>query len=200
MRELLSSINWTVVTPIVTMLGGVVVTAWLKERLEKRPKLVTWFGEFSYFTLKSPPETPTGTPPIQVRTHQIVVRNNGRKSATNVRIPHAVLPEYRVHPSVKVSEEPTHGGGTDIVIPTLVPGEEISISYLYYAPIPMHDVNPGPVKSDEGFATSITMLRQRQYPNWANLSALAFFVIGVTSSLYFIALGGWHLLLWLMSD
>ena len=44
----------------------------------------------------------------------------------------------------------------------------MTISYLYFGPTTVSDINAG-VKCDQGIATPIPMLLQRQYPKWWNL-------------------------------
>ena len=70
-------------------------------------------------------------------------------------------------------------GSQDIVIPALVPGEEITISYLYFFPLIAGKVNAG-IKCDQGFAKQITVLLQRQYPPWFNRTVVVLFLVGVS--------------------
>jgi hypothetical protein len=72
----------------------------------------------------------------------------------------------------------------DIVIPTLIRSEEITVSYLYFPPVTVAQVNAG-IKCDEGFAHPIPVLLQRQYPRWVNIFAASLMVLGLVSVLYF---------------
>jgi hypothetical protein len=75
------------------------------------------------------------------------------------------------------------GGGAEIVIPKLVPSEQVSISYLYFPPLLWSQIHAY-TKSDEGFAKIINVLPTPQLPKWiANLIWLLVF-IGVVSLLY----------------
>ena len=67
-------------------------------------------------------------------THSVVLRNSGRRPATNVRLAHPYLPDFNVFPSVGYRVENLPGGGREIVMPTLVPNEQVTISYLYFPP------------------------------------------------------------------
>ena len=74
-------------------------------------------------------------------------------------------------------------GGRDIVIPTLVPGEQITISYLYFPPVTVAQVNAG-IKCDQGFAQAIPVLLQRQYPRWFNAVVSVLLLLGLISGFY----------------
>jgi hypothetical protein len=53
-------------------------------------------------------------------------------------------------------------GRQDIVIPKLISGEQVTISYLYFPPMTFDQVNDG-IKCDQGFAP---VLPRRIYPFW----------------------------------
>ena len=124
------SLEWnalaTIAAPVITLFVG----AWVNRKFENRPILISYFGHISGFN-----STPPGGTPIQVNTHAVVLRNTGRRSATNIRLHHATLPDFSIWPSVPYQTENLPDGTRDIVIPTLVPGEEITISYLYFPPL-----------------------------------------------------------------
>ena len=81
-------------------------------------------------------------------------------------------------------QETLPDGSKDIVIPSLIPGKQITISYLYFPPDTFNEVNAG-IESDQGFATVIPVLLQRQYPNWLNIIAAILTVIGFVTLIYF---------------
>jgi len=112
---------------------------------EGNAKLVSYVGHVAAFVLSDAERT-------HVFTHTVVVRNAGRKAATNVRIGHRRLPpNIRLYPSVSHSIEPSEDGSGEIVIPVLVSKEEVTISYLYYPPLTWDLVNSY-TKCDEGLA------------------------------------------------
>ena len=102
-------------------------------------------------------------------THTVILRNAGRRSATNVRLRHHYLPDFNVWPSVQYHTEHLPERGTEIVIPVLVSGEQITISYLYFSPVTVNQINDG-IKSDQGFAQQIPVLLQQQYAKWVLVS------------------------------
>jgi hypothetical protein len=176
-------IDWNVVAtiaaPIITLFVGV----WVDRLFENRPVLVSYFSHVSVFR-----HTPPDGQPTHVHTHSVVLRNTGRRSATNIRLHHLTLPSFNIWPTVVHHVETLPDGSQDIVIPTLVPGEEITISYLYFPPIVVGQVNAG-IKSDQGFANQITVLLQRQFPLWFNRTVLAFLLMGLVTFFYLIYVG-----------
>ena len=91
---------------------------------------MSYFGHVAAFRT-----TPPSGPTIFVHTHAVVLRNVGRRSATNVRLRHNVLPDFTIWPEIQHHVEDLPGSGREIVIPTLIPGEQITVSYLYFAPV-----------------------------------------------------------------
>ncbi len=172
------SIDWmvvaTIAAPIITLFVGV----WVDRRFENRPTLISYFGNVAAFT-----HTTEAGLQIQIHTHTVVLRNAGRRSATNVRLHHATLPDFNIWPQVVYHVEELADRSKDIVIPTLVPGEQITLSYLYFPPITVVQVNAG-IKCDQGFAKQIPVLLQRQYPRWISILAAMLMLIGIISILY----------------
>src|SRR5690349_4760593 len=162
------------------VLGGFVGAA-ITKRVEGKVDLVSYFGHSSAFTARPP-----GQPPFVIHTHDVVIQNVGKKPANNVRVSHAVLPDqFNVFPSVPYAVEQLPDGKKDIVIPKLVPGQLIVISYLYYPPLLWNQVHAG-IRSDEGFARQQEMQLQRKMPTWLTVLAVAGFLIGCLTVLYVI--------------
>jgi hypothetical protein len=181
--------NWqpvaTISAPIIAFFIGFAVNRWL----EKRPKLLSFRSHANAVQVNPP----SGAP-FRVHTHSVVVRNAGRASASNVRLAHEVLPSnFSVYPSVEYSVVELPGGGADIVFPKLVPGEQVSVTYLYYPPTLADHVNTG-CRSDEGFAKIVTVLWFPQRPLWQRATALVLMsagVVGILSVVYFVAARLW---------
>jgi hypothetical protein len=115
-------------------------------------------------------------------------KNTGRRAATNVRVSHFVLPDFQVYPPVLYRVEELPNGGHDIVFPSLVSNEQVSISYLYFPPLLWHQIHIG-TKSDEGLARTINILPTPQLPRWAQLILLGLIGIGCLSVVYIIVDG-----------
>ena len=171
-----------VAAPILTLFVGVLINRWF----ENRPVLLSYWGHVSSFTYRK-----EGGDTGDVNTHSVIIRNVGRRAATNVCLSHTVLPDFKIWPPIKYHLEEVPNSGSDIVIPTVVPKQELSISYLYFPPLTYADVNAG-VKCDEGFATPIPVLLQRQYPSWFNFIALVLMIVGILALVYgLFELGSW---------
>ena len=164
------NIDWNALATIASPIFALFVGVWVNRKFENRPCLISYFSHVSAFKL-----TPSGGQAMGINTHTVVLRNTGRRSATGIRIHHNLLPDFNIWPIVAYSIDTLPDGTQDIVIPTLVPGEEITISYLYFHPITVGQVNAG-IKWDQGFAQQITVLLQKQFPKWVN-RILAFLVV-----------------------
>lgn len=171
-------IDWSVVRSIAIAIITLIAGAWVDRLFESRPTLISHFGHISTFQVNPP-----GGQRVLVNTHAIVLRNAGRRSATNVRLSHNFLPDFNIWPALQHHVEDVPGGVKEIVIPTLVPSEVVTISYLYFAPVTYAEVNAG-IKSDQGFALPIPVLLQRQFPKWFNLLAALLMIIGTVALVY----------------
>jgi len=178
-------IDWNLVATIASPIIALIVGAILNRMLEKRPKLISYLGHVSSFRL-------SGDKPTEVYTHSIIVRNAGRQPSHNVRIGHNYLPDnHSLNPSINHSVEVLPDGKREIVIPILVPNEQVTISYLYFPPITWAQI-VGMVKSDEGFAKVLKVLPTPQLPKWQISIVTALLFIGLVASFYvLIKIGSW---------
>ena len=172
------TIEWNVVAIIASPLIALVLGAILDRALERRPRLITYLGHVSAHRMNQQDGAP-----LDVFTHSIVLKNSGRKPANNIRISHSILPSFNVFPSIKYNVETLQDGVTEIVLPILIPGQEVTISYLYFPPITWENVN-GEIKSDEGFAKVMRVLPTIQYPRWLNAVAGALMLVGLVALVY----------------
>lgn len=167
-----------------------IVGAIVKSRLEGRAKLVyylvhssaipvhlpanmappsvrrTWTERIAAALVTVPPVVALQSPQHQIvvtHTHAIVVRNVGKKTAHNVRIGHTRFPPgFSIHPPQN-HELAWFGAAAELILPTLVAQEQITISYLYFPPMLWSDV-VGPVKCDEGMGKSINVTASTPWP------------------------------------
>jgi hypothetical protein len=164
---------------IAVPLGTLVLGKYLDRWITKRPKLISYLGHASAFTLR-------GEHPGTVHTHAIVVRNAGRVAANNVRIGHYVLPEhFQLFPSIPHTVERNAGSVAEIIIPKLVPDEQITVSYLYFPPLLWSQIHAY-TKSDEGFAKILTVLPTPQLSKWKSRAIWTLIFIGAASLIYLI--------------
>lgn len=176
----MAAVDWRIAGGAAWSVALLFIGAWVSRAYEKRGKLISYFQHVSSFRT-----TPPGGVPVVVNAHSVVLYNAGRKAATNVRLRHVVLPDFIIFPGVLHSIETLPSGEREIVIPTLVPKEQITISYLYFPPVTYEQVNAG-IRFDEGFAHQIPVLLQRQYPKWFNYLAASLMLIGIVTILYII--------------
>ncbi len=168
-------INWQLVVALAAP-----VVAWALGRMsERRSKLVTYYGHVGAFQVQNAPPQP----PMQVHTHEVVIRNLGKKPATNVRVTHTFLPDFNILPPVAHTVVNVPGSGRDIIIERLVPGEQVTVAYLYFPPITFREVTTG-VKSDDGFAQVVPVLLARQYPRRVRAAVNMLMLVGAVTILY----------------
>lgn len=181
------AVDWSLVSSIAVPVACLFLGAWVTRRFEKRPEIVSYYGHASSFSI--PSENGNG---LIVNTHAVVLRNVGKRSAANVRMTHATLPSVTVFPNTPYRTETLPGGGVDLVFPTVVPGAQITVSYLYFAPLLVSGVNIG-IKHDDGFAKAIPVILQRQFPAWILRLATWSAAIGAITVGYGIVKAGFYL-------
>ena len=157
------------------------VAALLKLRSDRGSRLVTYISHATAF--------PVGDQG-KVHVHSVVLSNTGKRTAFNVRVPHMVARErlnITVFPSANYRFESSPEGTFEIVFPTVVPNEQITISYLYPQDLLWSQIS-WPPKSDEGQAEVIRLIpAPKPSPVLRNITwALA--LLGVAVLAYFIAL------------
>lgn len=175
------TVFWLLVTAVLS--GGL---GWfLSYVFEKRPRLIVFYGHIATFAVELEEKQ------LRVNTHSVVIRNIGRRTANNVKLGHAVLPlNVEVAPPTSYETKRLQGTNAEIIFPKIVPGKQITLSYLYYGDLTYHYVNTY-VESDEGPATFIPVLLVRQYPRWVSFLVWAFALFGIAVTLF----AGWRLAL-----
>lgn len=169
--------------PIFTAIVGFIA----KRYLEVRPKLITYLVHASAIPLEDENKT-------NVNTHSIVVRNSGKRTAHNVRIGHNFLPPFQIYP--QLAHEVVRGANksAEILIPTLVPGEQINISYLYFPPNVWSQVHSY-CKSDEMEAKYINIIPTAQLNKLQLAVIWCLLFIGTSTLVYWVMY-----LLWVWSQ
>ena len=150
----MNPIDWSVVATIGAPIIALFVGAALDRYLERRARVISYLGHVSGIQLTRPEG------PVVVNTHSVVLRNTGGRAATNVRLGHAVLPDFQIFPDIDYTVKNLPGGQKEIVIPILVPKKDITVTYLYFPPLTWNQVNThlesddGPVRVFEDFPFS----------------------------------------------
>jgi hypothetical protein len=167
--------------PIITAVVGFI----LKAYFEAKPKLVTYLVHASAIPLHDENKT-------DVNTHSIVVRNAGKKTANNVRIGHNILPRsFQLYPQLTHEIITGPNDSAEILIPTLVPGEQVSISYLYFPPVVWGQVHSY-CKSDEVNAKYLNVAPSPQLSKMQLAAIWSLIFIGASTVVYWGFLQIWN--------
>jgi hypothetical protein len=180
--------------PVLTskLVSGIVgaVATIVKVALEARAKVVFYIQHTATHIL---PATDTA-PAVTLNTHCIVLRNDGRKAATNVRLSHWVLPgiqpvhgNFTIMPGLGAKIEPNQTSAPDIVIPILPPGVEVQVSYIYFPPLVWNQVGSH-ICSDEGVAKAVTVIAAPRPSRLVRTIAGVLMLAGLVAITYVVAL------------
>ena len=170
-------IDWIIVATITATIAAPLAALGVATFL-RRPSRVTFY--FSHASIHRVPAPPGGQP-LEVNTHSLVIQNTGWRPVHNVKLTHFLKPQsFTAYPDVKYRVSDLPGGGQEILFPSLVPKEQVTLSYLYYPPLIWSAIQ-GDIKSDEGFANNIQVNPIRQYPKWIHVIVGIFFYVGVLS-------------------
>lgn len=179
------NINWDLLLKIVMPIATLFLGAWLKNLFESKEKLIAHYGHVSSFKLKTDSPETNGS---WVYTHSVIIKNTGRKTATNVRLGHTNLPlNLIVQPDIEYSIKDLPGGGKELLIPSLTPKKEITVSYLYFPPLTYNQINSH-IESDFGPAKIVNVLLQPVISKWLSRLVLALVSLGVISAIYLVIL------------
>jgi hypothetical protein len=170
---------WNIAQPILLLfIGGFVARLF-----ERRPKLIQYLVHPTAVVHNNPQ-----TGKMVVNLHALVVRNAGKKPATNVRLGHNLLPDFSVYPNIQYRVEDLPGGGKELVFPVLAPETEITVQYLYFHPVLVNQINTH-VQSDEGTAKFRNVWLVQRYPPWFYMIVSIVFFFGAVAIIYL----GWLL-------
>ena len=84
-------VDWQIFATVAAPILALVLGVWVNRRFENRPVLLSHWEHVSSFNYHQGDGT-TGT----VNTYSVVIRNVGRRAATNVRLSHTVLPDFNI--------------------------------------------------------------------------------------------------------
>lgn len=159
----------------------VIVGAYLNHWLVRKPRLIAYQGHVSDFAFPMP-ENKT----VDIYTHSIVVKNVGGKVANNVRLGHHAnfkAENFQIRPQVDFSINETKNDVREIILPCLLPREEVTVSYLYLDAFTIEQIYVY-IKSDEVLARSVTVLPTQQYPAWYMNVLRILLLVGLCTVLY----------------
>lgn len=166
--------------PIFTALVSLIV----KKYLEERPRLIIYLIHASAIPLHDDQGS-------MVNTHSIVVRNSGKKTAKNVRIGHQNLPDsYQIFPPLTHEVIRGDDNTAEILIPTIVPDEQVNVSYLYFPPMTWNQINSY-CKSDEMSAKGINVVINEQANKFYVFVLWLILFIGGSTIVYWLFINIW---------
>lgn len=153
------NINWPIVINIAMPVISLFIGAGINHFFERRPRVITYLGHVSGIKLSRADN------PVTINTHSIVLKNNGRKVATDIRLGHFILPDFQISPDIEFTVRDLPGGQKEIVIPKLIPKKEVTITYLYIPPLTWDKINSH-LESDDGQIQVVKVLPTVQIPRW----------------------------------
>ncbi len=136
-----------IIAPLIAAVFISIYARWFTEKA----RLLTYLS--NTFAMRC--KTPEGKD-FQVHTHTRIIKNRGRKPAINVKLGHKILPAFDIFPSIEHSVNQLPDGSKEILIPRIVPKQQIIVNYLYYPPLIWSQINTYTL-SDEGYAKVVNM-------------------------------------------
>lgn len=161
---------WTVIITALITLGGAYFAYWLIGK----PRLIAFSPNSAWFELTPTAENPQ---PVALKAGQIIVQNNGRKSANRLQLttqPGSHPWGYTIFPSMDHAVRTGPRGEWVLEIPYLGPTETVTVQILNG---PLIDT----IRSLEGPAKMVPVMHQRVYPTWFTFTALAMMLIGIAT-------------------
>lgn len=174
------SIDWTIVSQIAGPIAAVFVGAAISKYWNEREKLIAYYGHIASHAFNSVVE---GREVTHINTHSVVIRNNGNKTATNVRISHNALPDFKIYPDTDYTVKDLPSGGKELLIPRIIPKREYTISYLYFDPVTYNQIS-SVIESDTGPAKIVNVRLQQIFPSWVNFLLVSSMLLGVIAFVY----------------
>lgn len=166
--------------PVITAIIGFI----LKAYFEAKPKLVTYLVHASEIPLHDENKS-------KVNIHSIVVSNSGKKTANNIRIGHNYLPKsFQLYPQLTHEIAWGTNGSAEILIPTLVPSEQVNISYLYWPPVVWSKIHSY-CKCDEVNAKYLNVAPTQQLSKLQLTVLWSLIFIGASTVVYWLFLQIW---------
>jgi len=181
------NLDWAALAKAIWAVVLLIFGALVNRLLEQKPRLTYYASHWSAYPRPGPP-------PVMIHTHGIVVRNVGRKTATDVRLRHDLRPEtFYVSPQVQYTDPDMPGGGFEIVFPRLVPQEEVAVSYMHTQPF---NKFRGQITHSDGVAVEVSAIPTAQYPSWLVGIRLILAIIGSIALVFLAIVLGRRALAW----
>ncbi len=151
---------------------------------EAKPRVISYLVQAS--------QVPLGTNdqgvPTFVNFHSIVVANTGKKTATGVRVSHRIqgnLPAHTIFPPTQYSIQNNPEGYPEIVFPTLVAKQQVTISYIYFPPLYIGQIL-GDVLSNEGMGKILQVVPKPRPNRYASVAIWVLAGVGASFILFWV--------------
>lgn len=142
LKEFISFLLW-IVSLVVSSFTSVMIALWC----QRKARVVCYLGQAGQFRFKD----------TEIATHSLVIVNKGKIPAKNLQIAHMQLPDFNVNPPGIVWKQRKLDNGLMIIeFPNFVPGQQVTISYLYLPQI-WRDIH-GEIKHGDGAVKAINVL------------------------------------------
>ena len=186
-HDLFHFLLWVVSGAILAYVGAM-ITRWL----QFVPRVVCYIGHSAQFPVPLPEQSKSDVQPnLQIATYSLVLRNTGKKPATNLKVLHSVLPQqfmvYGAH--TEYTQELLSNGIQAITFPRLLPNEQITISYLHIGETAtqteeiMRKSIPT-IKHDDAMAQAVQAFPMKVYPKSLTYVLWVLIVLGALTTLY----------------
>ncbi|MBI1803245.1 MAG: hypothetical protein HY033_00455 [Ignavibacteriae bacterium] len=163
------------VSALFTLLVG-----WILRFVIPKSRLVWWVSHDFQFILPPPGGSDPSIQPFPLKTHALTIQNIGTEIAHGIEIAHRTKPDlFKLNPERIYSEPPIPSGEHLLTIPSIAPGEFITIEFLSYGVYPQLLY----VRSDWGHARKIDIQPQQVMPKWA----ARIYQILLYAGIYFVA-------------
>jgi len=174
------ALDWAVVATLASPIIGAAVGATINHFVENRPRVTAFLGHVTGLAL---PGVIAPGAPTHIGSHSVVIRNSGRKAATNIRLGHNKLTTFQVSPDIAYDVLTQPGRHQEIVFPSLVPKKQITLTYIYFPPTQWGEVNTY-LETDDGPIKVLNVLPTVQSPKWMSVAVWALCGVGIVSLLY----------------
>jgi hypothetical protein len=162
------------------ILSGIILFL-IKKHYEGEVRLVA-----SYIHASAVPiSNSTNEKPTSVGVHVLVLKNQGKLSATDVRLGHNFLPAFSIYPSTDYTTKKLDDHSYEIIIKIIVPKEQLTITYVYDCEqITIDRINTY-IKHATGFAEKIyNVLYIKPLSFLKKTIILALLFIGIATMIY----------------
>lgn len=175
--------DWNLVSIYSAPVISGIILFLIKKHYEDKPKLVASYIHASAVTINNPENQDS----FNIGVHVLVLKNQGKLSAKNIRLGHNFLPKFNIYPSTSYSIKSLPDETNEILIDTIVPKEQLTITYVYDLKTTNAAKVNSYIKHDDGLAETIyNVLYIKPLSLWAKILVYSTLFIGSSCIIYFI--------------